>query len=236
MLVEPPPLLAREPTVELPRHRELRALTRDEILDLVRQRPARAEEQRLEGGRGEAEDLGDLGVRPPLELAEHERLALRGRDPLERAHELVELDVLLFGCHRHVLDELDLGGTGCCVAPPLPDDVLGDGDQPARCVARSLAALERAQRVHEGRLRDVLRVGVVAENRVRVAIDLADVVPVEVVERRPRARAGLSRRHVRASRSRILPARASPLQSLYKRARKFCGRRASSSVKGQKRP
>ena len=52
-----------------------------------------------------------------------------------------------------------------------------------RGVARRLASLERTQRVDERRLRDVLGVRVVAEHRVRVAIHVADVTTIEVVER-----------------------------------------------------
>ena len=195
VLVEPPLLLAREPPVELLRHRELRALARDEVLELLREGAARAEEERLERRGREAEELGDLVVRPSLELAQHERLALRRRDPLEGAHELVELDVVVGRRVRDVLDELHLRRPGGRLAPPLPDDVLCDRDEPARRVARGVAALERAQGVHERRLGDVLRVGVVPEDRVRVAVDVTDVMPVEVVERSSGAGAGLSRRH-----------------------------------------
>ena len=48
VVVEPTPLLPPEPAVELLRQGELRALARDEVLELLGERPARAEEQRLE--------------------------------------------------------------------------------------------------------------------------------------------------------------------------------------------
>ncbi len=234
VVVEAPLLLAGEPAVELLRHRELGALARHEILELVRERPSGSEEEGLERGRGEPEQLRDLVVRASLELPEHERLALRRRDPLECAHELFELDIVLDRHRGDVLDELDLGRSRGGLAPALADDVLCDRDQPARRVARRLAPLERPERVHERRLGDVLRVRVVAEDGVRVAVDLADVVAIEVVEGRGGARAGLSGCHVRASRSRILASCASPLQTLYIGTRKFLPRTASSSVKGDK--
>ena len=58
-----------------------------------------------------------------------------------------------------------------------------------------LAPLERAQRVHERRLRDVLGVGVIAQDRVRVAVHVADVLAVKLVENGVRARACLSGGH-----------------------------------------
>ena len=45
---------------------------------------------------------------------------------------------------------------------------------------------QRAIRVQEGRLRDVLGVRVISEDRERIAIDLAAVAAVEVVEGAPR--------------------------------------------------
>ena len=129
--------------------------------------------------------------------------------------ELVDLDVLLALHHRDVVLQLDLCRPRRCLTPALPDHVVRDRDQPCGGVPRILAALERAQRVHEGRLGDVLRIRVVAEHRVRVAVHLADVVAIEVVQRRRGAGAGLSGCHDPRSRSGILAARASPLQSPY---------------------
>ena len=64
----------------------------------------------------------------------------------------------------------------------LLDRVARDREQPVRRLSRADALLERAVRVQEGRLRDVFGVGVVAEDRVRVAVDLRAVAPVEVVD------------------------------------------------------
>src|SRR6185312_9495542 len=76
VLVEALALLARETAVALLREGELRALARDEVLDLLRERPARAEEQRLESAGREPEKLCDLDIRPSLELAHDKGLAL----------------------------------------------------------------------------------------------------------------------------------------------------------------
>ena len=196
VLVEALAVLARETAVALLREGELRALARDEVLDLLGERPARAEKQGLESAGREPEKLCDLGVRPPLELAHDEGLALRRRDPLERADELVELDVLLAGPFvRHVVDELDHRRAIGRLAPALPDEVVRDREQPVGRLAWRLASLERSQRVHEGRLRDVLGVRVVAQDGVRVAVDVSDVLPVEVVQRGHCARAGFGCSH-----------------------------------------
>jgi len=64
---------------------------------------------------------------------------------------------------------------------------LRDGDQPVLGRARPLALLHRAERVEEGRLRDVLGVGLVAQDDERVAVDVAGVLAVEPLERAVRA-------------------------------------------------
>ena len=196
MLLEAPAVLPREAAVELLRHRELGALTGDDVLELVREGAPGAEEQRLERRGGDPEQLRDLLVRAALELAHHERLALRGRDLLQSLDEAVELDLLVRHPGRDVADELDLRRAGGRLAPPLADEVVGDREEPARRVPRVLPALERPQGVHEGRLRDVLGVGVVAEDRVGVAVDVADVSAVQVVQRGLGARALFGHRHL----------------------------------------
>ena len=145
VLVESLALLARQPAVALARERELRALAGDEILELLRERAARAEQQRLERRGRETQQLGDLLVRASLQLAHHERLALARRDPLQRAHQLVELDVVVAGLVvRDVLDELDHGRTCRRLPPALAHDVVRDGKKPVRRLPGLLAALERA--------------------------------------------------------------------------------------------
>ena len=84
-----PPLAQREPSVELAVDRERRLLAADLLLELLSQRAARAEEERLERGDADAEHAGDLGVRRAFELAHDERRALVRRQLRERAPQIL---------------------------------------------------------------------------------------------------------------------------------------------------
>src|SRR5687768_13653538 len=97
MGVQAAALLTAESAVLPARDRELCAVARDQVLELLRQRAPRPEEQRLERAHRRAEDLGDLLVGPPLELAHHQRLALGRRDALQRADELLDRGRLVVG-------------------------------------------------------------------------------------------------------------------------------------------
>ena len=81
-----------------------------------------------------------------------------------------------------LLVELDLARSRLLLPEALLDRVARDREEPVRRLSRAHALLERAIGVQERRLRDVLGVGVVAEHRVRVAVDLRAVAPVEVVD------------------------------------------------------
>ena len=59
-------------------------------VELFGERAAGSEEERLERTRRHAEDLGDLGVRAALELAEDDRLTLLRRDLRERGEQLAD--------------------------------------------------------------------------------------------------------------------------------------------------
>ena len=78
--------------------------------------------------------------------------------------------------------EFDLVWPRLLLPEALPNQVVGDRDQPVRGLPRPLASLERAQGVDEGRLHDVLGVRRVAEHGVGVAIDLGGVGAVELVQ------------------------------------------------------
>ena len=80
------------------------------------------------------------------------------------------------------LVELDLLRAARRVAEALPADVVRDLDQPVVRAVRALAALEGAVGAEEGRLRDVFRVGLVVQDRERVAVDGMDVPLVELLE------------------------------------------------------
>ena len=183
-------LLARQPPVELARDRELGLVAGDPVLELLAQGAARAEDQRLDGADAQLEDLGDLLVAAALELAHHERRALVEGEVAERAADVLGADrvVLDDGLGELVLVD-DLGRAALRLAETLPADVVRDRDQPVLRGARALALLHRAVGVEEGRLRDVLGVGLVAQDDERVAIDVAGVLAIEPLEGAVRAEA-----------------------------------------------
>ncbi len=189
-------LLASEPTVDRLRDGELRLGARELVRELFRERTPRAEEQRLERSRRHAEDLGDLGVRATLELAQDDRLTLLRRDLRKRGEQLADARaVVVRFLAGDALVELDQTWSRLLLPESLLDRVAGDGEEPVRRLARAHALLERAIGVQEGRLRDVLGVGVVAEHRVRVSVDLRAVAPIEVVDLARSEVAGLGDGH-----------------------------------------
>ena len=152
------------------------------MFELPGERPAGSEEQRLESGRCRAEDVRYLAVRAALELAKHDRLALLGRDLRESGQELADARTLVVRLRaRDVLVELHLSRSRLLLTEALLDRVARDCQQPVRRLPRTHALFERAVGIQERRLGYVLRVCVVAEDGVRVAIDLCPVLPVEVV-------------------------------------------------------
>ena len=146
---------------------------------------ARTEDQRLHCGDRDAERVGDLRVGTPFELAHHERRSLVEGEPAERPEDALDVGLLLFGncqlvdvlLQRHFLHAAaDARIARAC-------DVVRDLDQPVLRLEDLLPALKRAVRVEERRLRDVLRVGRVAQQRQGVVIDVLDVPSVELFER-----------------------------------------------------
>ena len=161
------------------RERELRLVAGEAALELLAERAAGAEDQGLDGADRDVEDLGDLGVGAAFELAHDERGALVEGEEAEGAADLVGgRDVGVVGRRgaRASLVELDLLRSARRVAEALAADVVGDLDQPVVRRVRALAALERAVGVEEGRLGDVLGVGLVVEDGEGVAVDVVDVL------------------------------------------------------------
>ena len=176
-------LLPAEAAVGLLREGELGAVARDQVLELLGERAAGTEDQRLERGLRDVEDRRDLLVRASLHLPEDECFALRLRDSLQRTDEILDRRDVVVGLERgKVAVELDLARAGLLLAETLPNEVVRDRDQPVRRLARLLASLERAQRIDERRLGDVLGVGPVAEDGIDVAVDLRCVGAVELVQ------------------------------------------------------
>src|SRR5262249_16750296 len=116
----------------------------DPSLELLAERAAGPEDQRLDGTHGEAEDLGDVLVRAALELAHHERGALVEGEVTERAADVLGADdVVVDDRLGELLVQLDLVRAALRLAEALPADVVRDRDEPVLRGARALAALER---------------------------------------------------------------------------------------------
>jgi len=146
---------------------------------------ARSEEERLHRAVRDFEDLGDLLIAAPFQLAHDERGALVEREPGERVQQRIEVRPFVVESDRlRGLLERDLAWPAVGLAPAHPADVVRDRDQPVVRLVRPLAALEGAVGIEEGRLRGVLRVGRVRQQGECVLIDLARVLAVEPLERR----------------------------------------------------
>ena len=95
-----------------------------------------------------------------------------------------------------LLLEADLVRPPLRLAEALTTDVVRDRDQPVLRLFRTLALLEGAVGVHEGRLGDVLGVGLVAQDDQGVPINVTHVLAIEPLEGAVRAEAGReNRRH-----------------------------------------
>jgi hypothetical protein len=144
----------------------------------------RAKHEGLDRAHRDVEHLGDLGVRAALELAHDEGCPLVEGEDAEGAAELRGgRNVLVLarrGCERVV--ELDLAWAPRRVAESLATDVVGDLDQPVVRRVRALATLVGAVGVEEGRLGDVLGVGLVVEDGQGVAVDRVDVIAIKPFE------------------------------------------------------
>ncbi len=173
------------------------ALAGGELVVLLGQPPAGAEERALDGRAAHAHPLADLAVGEALELAQDEDLVVGVRQAAERAAQVVEL---LLGGDRDVRHRLGgdeaavVGGRealvgvegdllGALGAAELVDaGVLGDLVDPRLERDRALGLAHAAQRGDEDLLRDVLRALVVLDHPVHVRVDAAVVALVERLE------------------------------------------------------
>ena len=174
----------REIAVELFREGELCVGARERALELFPQRAPSAEDERLDRAHRDAEHLGDLRVRASLDLAEHDRCALVEREVAERAPDVLCSRRVVVVDERvgDVVVELHLLRPPRVRAEALQADVVRDRDQPVERRARILTALERPEGVHERRLGDVLGVRPVAQDAVRVPVDVRPVPAVHPLE------------------------------------------------------
>jgi len=180
-----------EGLVQLLRDRQLGLRAREGALELFAQGAPRPEDERLDGAHGETEHLGDLRVRPAFDLPEDDGRTLVEGEMAERPADVVRRrPVVVDELVGDVVVELHLLRPPRLGAEALQADVVRDLDQPVERRARVLTALERAVGVEERRLRDVLRVGAVAQHPVRVPVDVRGVAPVEALEGMVQTRTG----------------------------------------------
>ena len=176
----------------------LAALAGDELLVLLAEALARAEERRLDRRAAHAQAIADLGVGAALELAHHEDLVMGlaqpGERPLQPGHRVLLLEgrvgrvrgarhpPALAG--REVVLGVERDLLGALGAPEGVDArVLGDLVDPRLEGDRALRVAHPAQRGDEDLLRDVLGAGVVAHHAAYVRRDPPLVAPVELLER-----------------------------------------------------
>src|SRR5919198_22380 len=170
------------------------ALAGHELLVLLRQAAAGAEQGGLDRRTAHPEPLADLAIAQPLELAHDEDLVVSLRQPAERAAQVVEghagidrgvrrrppaHEVQALGTVLGVVGDL-LGAPG---APERVDArVLGDLVDPRLEGDARVGRAHAPQRRDEDVLRDVLGPAVVVDHPVDIGGDPALVAQVELLE------------------------------------------------------
>jgi hypothetical protein len=102
----------------------------------------------------------------------------------ERAQHTLHVRPLILG-EREMLDvilERHFLHATACTRVARARDIVRDLDQPVVRLEDLVTALVRAVGVHERRLRDVLRIRRITEQRERVVIDVLDVTTVDGLE------------------------------------------------------
>ena len=168
-----------------------------QLLVLLGQLAASAEQAALDHLPGHAEPVPDLVIADALQLAHHQQLMVGIGEPAEGAAQVVETLLALHrrrrsGHHRQrrlaIGDELAVGLqrhlTRAAAAAELVDaGVLGDLVDPGLEGDRLVAGPQPAQRRHEHVLRDVLGAAVVTDLADDEAEDPLPVAGVELLER-----------------------------------------------------
>jgi predicted MFS family arabinose efflux permease len=173
----------REAPVHPPREGRFGLAAGQRALELLAERAPGAEEDGLDGGDGELQDLGDLGVRPSLEFAHDKRRALVEAQVGERVSDLIGRgDGLVGRGGRRPVVPLDLTRPPSGGAEALPALVVGNLEQPVAGLLRLLAAREGPEGAEERRLRRILGVRGIAQDCQHVPIDLVHVGSVEALE------------------------------------------------------
>src|SRR5581483_3868038 len=132
MRAELGPLPAGQLSVDLSRDRSLRLGAAERPLELLAERAAGPEDQRLDRRLGEAEQLGDLPVGTALQLAQRQRRALREAELGQRAPDLARAEPVVSVVRAEIVSEGDLARSPGRVAEALAAHVVGDRDQPGQ--------------------------------------------------------------------------------------------------------
>ena len=171
------------------------ALAADELVVLLGEAPAGAEQRRLDRRAAHAQALADLAVAQALELAHDEDLVVGLGEPAERAlqvlqrHPLVDRGVgrRAAGHEAAAVQPVLVGVVGDLLralgaAERVDARVLGDLVDPGLEDDRRVGGAQAAQRGDEDLLRDVLRAAVVVDHAEHVGRDPALVALVELLE------------------------------------------------------
>src|SRR5204863_10102223 len=110
--------------IRRPREGSGRLLAAEPTLHLLPQGSPRAEEQRLDGADAQLENVRDLRVPAPLQLAQHERRALVERELAERAPDLVRRHDVLELRRRHLAQKRHLLRLASLATEALAADVV----------------------------------------------------------------------------------------------------------------
>jgi hypothetical protein len=182
------------------------ALAGDELVVLLGQPPAGAEERRLDRRPAHPHPLADLAVAESTQLAHDEDLVMSIGEPVESAAQVVELHAGVEGRVRRRIDAPEALGAVVGVegddlgAPRAPESVdarvLGDLVDPRLEGDLGLVGAHPPQRRHEDFLRDVLGAAVVTDHPLDVGGDPSLVALVERLERALVARAGRAHERV----------------------------------------
>ncbi len=154
-------------------------LAAENVVELLPDRPPRAEDERLDCRLADRERGCDLGVGAALELAQDERFALAGRKLGQSGAERLG-PTTLGRLDRHLIElDLDRAALPCGQHPPAL--VVGDLDQPVARLLHLLAAGEGTEGPDVGRLDDVLGIRAGAQDHQDVPQDLIRVAPIQPI-------------------------------------------------------
>lgn len=130
-------------------------------------------------------DGGDLGGAQAAEVVQRQRLPLLGRQLIQQAVEgarPLRRERPLLRRRVRVREGVGEGGHIDGRAAPtlvVAQGVAGDAEEPGGEGAPLRVAVEGGERLAEGRRGEILRVGAVADLPEQVAVDRADVAPIE---------------------------------------------------------